>query len=391
MKRKRGLVILLSLFLFTLLLLPYGAIASPFPFDPIFTDGQTGKIDKNIPVPSAKQVVQVDTVTYPKNNLSVLGYYAEDWPGDKRAKNDLSSHINLMDTVAPFAYVVNENGNLEGTPTSGLSIARNNGVQAFALVHNYSNNHLDAQLIHKILQDPSLRHNLVQNVYNTLTANGFQGVQYDFEAVPANDRNNLTALLQETASLLHPKGYQVSIALPAKTTDSLQDTWAGAYDYKTIGKIADSVVIMVYDEHWLKGTAGPIASYPWAQQVTQFAVNNISPEKVYLGVAAYGYDWANTGSASLVQEKSFNQLAASNGVTLLWDEQVKESHFSYTKNGILHTVWSENAASLDYKIQLAMSYQLKGIAIWRLGYTDQAFWDVINSYNAKHPSQGKQR
>jgi spore germination protein len=363
-----------------LLLKPYAGDASPFPLFPILSGDSSTQPEKTA-IPSAKQLVQVDSVQYPTPKLSVLGYYAEDWPGDMRALQDLSSHAGSLDGVMPFAYTVTETGGLSGTATAALATAKQNGLQTYALVHNYSGDHFDADLIHKILANPTSRHTLAQNIRQMVAANGFQGVHFDLEAVSPSDRASLTSLIQETASLLHAGGYTVSVALPAKKTDSLNDDWAGGFDYNAIGKAVDFVVVMTYDEHWSGATPGPIASYSWVEQVISYAVTQISPAKIYLGVAAYGYDWAsNKKQATAVLEKSLNTLAASHGTSLSWDDFAQESHFTYVENGISHTVWGETPTGLDMKIQLAKRYQLKGIAIWRLGFTDDAYWNIIRSY-----------
>jgi spore germination protein YaaH len=44
---------------------------------------------------------------------------------------------------------------------------------------------------------------------------------------------------------------------------------------------------MTYDEHYPGGTAGPIASISWVENVVKYAITVIPREKIMLGVAAY--------------------------------------------------------------------------------------------------------
>ena len=47
-------------------------------------------------------------------------------------------------------------------------------------------------------------------------------------------------------------------------------------------------------------------------------------------------------------------------------------------------VWFENDATLKTKLDLVKKYKLAGIAIWRLGFEDQKFWDrIINTWGKK--------
>ena len=46
-------------------------------------------------------------------------------------------------------------------------------------------------------------------------------------------------------------------------------------------------LFMTYDEHYPGGTAGPIASISWVENVVKYAITVIPREKIMLGVAAY--------------------------------------------------------------------------------------------------------
>ena len=82
----------------------------------------------------------------------------------------------------------------------------------------------------------------------------------------------------------------------AKTYDSTTNSWNGAFDYKALAPYLDKIMIMTYDEHYPGGTPGPIASINWYKSVIEYAVSVIPKEKIYLGAAAYGYDWSSKGT-----------------------------------------------------------------------------------------------
>jgi spore germination protein len=42
-----------------------------------------------------------------------------------------------------------------------------------------------------------------------------------------------------------------------------------------------------------------------------------------------------------------------------------------------HQVWFENSRSLAYKLDLVNKYDIKGVAIWRLGQEDPGYWQVL--------------
>ncbi len=47
-----------------------------------------------------------------KQNKMVLGYYTEDYPGDKLSYTSLAANSSLIDSVAFFNYLIDDKGNL---------------------------------------------------------------------------------------------------------------------------------------------------------------------------------------------------------------------------------------------------------------------------------------
>ena len=95
---------------------------------------------------------------------------------------------------------------------------------------------------------------------------------------------------------------------------------------------------------------GAIASIGWVRSVVAYATTVIPKSKILLGTAAYGYDWSSSGTKAYGIASVYN-LAASNGATIKWDSNAQSPYFTYTDgNGTSHTVWFENAQSLNYKL-----------------------------------------
>ena len=178
-----------------------------------------------------------------------------------------------------------------------------------------------------------------------------------------------------------PKGYMVSATLPAKTADYLRDNWTGAYDYKAIGQYADRVIIMTYDEHWSGGVPGPVASYGWVEKVINYAVKEIPPQKLLMGIAAYGYDWSIDGkNGKAVTVSEINNYLKKYGGKILWNDTYKVPYYRYKdENGDDRIVWFENLQSSQFKMKLAKDKGLQGIAIWRLGLETKDFWNGISN------------
>ncbi|MBC7325026.1 MAG: glycosyl hydrolase family 18, partial [Moorella sp. (in: Bacteria)] len=60
-----------------------------------------------------------------------------------------------------------------------------------------------------------------------------------------------------------------------------------------------------------------------------------------------------------------------------WSNTFSVPYLFYYKDGVRHEVWYENAASLRLKLEMVHRYGLKGIGVWRLGYEENTFWQVV--------------
>ena len=152
----------------------------------------------------------------------------------------------------------------------------------------------------------------------------YQGVNLDFEGLGWNESgeeliktrqlfNNFAKLLSEE---LKVRGLELTLTLHAPNSSYL------GYDYMTLGKIADYIIIMAYDYG-----PKPEPENLVIQAVSQ-AVTQVPPEKLILGISAV----------------------------------------------------SETGESLEEKLKIAWEYDLEGAALWRLGLITDEMWTVLKNY-----------
>jgi spore germination protein YaaH len=91
-------------------------------------------------------------------------------------------------------------------------------------------------------------------------------------------------------------------------------------------------------------------------------------------VAGYGYSWRSPGNAHSVSYQRAVELAAK-GSGVRWDASHKAPYAVYDGR----EMWFENAASISYKLDLVKKYDIKGIALWRLGQEDPDMWQLVAS------------
>lgn len=334
------------------------------------------------PAPAISPVAESSIAESPASGARppvVLGYYAEDWDGDTRAVRSLQSAEGQVGMIVSFQYKVDGAGNVSGRafPTL-MAEAAQQKTPVHALIHNYENGRFNSETVRAILTSDSVQTRLIDNLFQLVSTNGFAGVNVDLENVPPELRQEYTSFIRLLTERFRPAGFQVTLSIPAKTADDPRNRWSGAFDYVALGLLADAIVPMAYDESAPGFAAGPVASAAWVERVADYAVRTIGRHKVYLGVAAYGYDWVRgtTTAAGLTAPQALEQ-ALSFGATIQWDDEAQVPYYTYVENGQERIVYYENAASMSRKLAIVQKYGLAGIGIWRLGSEDPAIWQLL--------------
>ena len=115
-----------------------------------------------------------------------------------------------------------------------------------------------------------------------------------------------------------------------------------------------------------------MAPIPEVRAVLDYAVTEMPPEKIFLGVPDYGYDWplpfvqGRTRAQSISNQRAI-ELAIRYGAEILYDETAQSPHFRYTDAAdTVHEVWFEDARSMRAKLSLIAEYGFRGAGFWNL-------------------------
>ena len=329
---------------------------------------------------SERRTVYISTGPLTKH---ILGFYYS------KSYGDFQRNLNNLSSSAYKWYTLDDAGNLSTNDTTkhiyvpdgyenALALADQNGLHSYALIFESN-----PDVLHNVLSNTQRRSSLVQQIMNMVETEGFDGVNIDFEFLRADDKDYLNTFMKELHYEMGVKGKILSISLHSKTE---QADWFKGYDYETLGRNSDFVVLMCYDKN--PGAAGPQAPIDWVEDVVDYALNRIPANKVVLGIGAYGYGWTNTGGRTTwlhtrnevdYRIKFINETIRDYNIQPKWDEKSAMANFTFTDNeGVTHNVWYENAESIGKKAELAKKKNLKGIAFWRLGYTTPEIWEAVN-------------
>jgi len=312
--------------------------------------------------------------------MAVIAFYENGWgsPLQPSSLPSFQAHVQSIDIVAPFWFTVNMDGTVEDKHNQeAMDFARANNIPVFALFNNKKD---VVPGNAAMLTDADARAKSIAEIVSLVNKYGYDGINIDFEVMPAKEREKLTAYVKELADQMKQQNRRIAVSVIPRvgTTEDIN----GVYDYAALADIADQFVLMAYNEHYPASAPGPVASTKWVEDNITDALNDVPREKLYLGVAVYGYDWpgARAGTAETVDYIPMTEAAeraGRQGVEISWEEQAQVPFYKYEKDGMTREVWYENDKSLRAKLDLAKKYNLPGIAVWRIGFEDEAAWQVI--------------
>lgn len=250
-------------------------------------------------------------------------------------------------------------------------------------------------LIEYVLSNPILRKKIIEDIVNQVNLTeknsvkvSFDGVVIDFECMKGEKLKQLfNIFLKELRNKLNDKKLYVAVH-PKRRNHSYYD----AYDYRTIGEIADKVILMAHDYYNTKLTESemeigyndtPLAPinevYYALHAITDNSTGVADRSKIWLQLSFDSLQWKKV-DGSVINRYAFrpeyvqiyNKLSSHNSdenICINYNEKLHYAWFTYynTDDKTDNIIWYENTKSVFAKINLAKMFGIHGISLWRLG------------------------
>lgn len=287
-----------------------------------------------------------------------------------------------VNVISPTWFSIADNdGNITSLADADyVKTAQANDLEVWALIDNF-NEQVDTT---KVLSSTASREKITNQLIASAIQNGFEGINVDFESIPEDAADGYIQFIRELSVKCRKNGIVLSIDNP------VPKPFTAHYNRKEQGIVADYVIIMGYDEHYVGSEeAGSVASMPFVKAGITDTIAEVPAEKVINGVPFYTRLWKITtnknGSTELSSEAigmdQADETLASNGVEAAWDEGTMQDYAEFTGgDGNNYKIWLENEKSIEEKAKLVKEYNLGGIASWKLGFERSSIWDVILKY-----------
>ena len=290
--------------------------------------------------------------------------------------------ITGVNVVSPsFFYmtkysITNVYENVGNEGIAYVNWAHENGYQVWPMFTNSNMSETS-----KMLSDYKSRENVINQIINYIKQYNLDGINIDFEGMYETDKDNFSRFLIEIRPRLNEIGAVLSVDVTAP--DGAPE-WSLCYDRYTIGKVADYVMFMAYDQYGVSATkAGTTAGHNWVEaNVKKFlGQEEVKAEKIILGIPFYTRVWKeNNGNvtSNVVNIGNVNNVIPSNA-TKTWDEDLQQYYVEYKKGGATYKIWVEDEKSIEAKLDLVSKYNLGGAAYWEYDRATNSIWNLIES------------
>ena len=285
----------------------------------------------------------------------------------------LGGTLPFLGAVMPFTYGFTREGNLI-PPNDGyiVSAARDYGTRPVMHLSTLTENDVfSTELARGLLADARLQSRLLDSVIANMLEKGYTALDVDFEFLGGESAAAYAAFISYCAERLHPYGFGVMTALAPKTYDSQPGLLYEGHDYALLGEAADAVLLMTYEWGYTYGPPMAVSPAGPLEAVVDYALTRIPKEKILLGISVYGYDFtlpyvAGESRAESLSTKQAIALAQARGARIEYDYSAQAPFFDYYDSGVRHTVWFEDARSIDHRLRLMAEKGLSGALIWNL-------------------------
>ena len=299
----------------------------------------------------------------------------------------LDATLPYLSYLTPFSYGLDRSVQLlEQDDAKLLEAAAQIGTQPLMHLSSLTEaGQFSSERSGRLVRDPDAQRNLAAEIAATVQKKGYRGLDVDFEYLPTDLAEDYVAMIFRLRQIMEPLNYPVFVALAPKTRADQPGLLYEAHDYAGLGAASDGVLVMTYEWGYTYGPPMAVSPLDRVQTVLDYAVTEIPPEKIMMGLSNYGYDWPLPYRQGATRARSLSTaeaiaLAVRYGAEIQYDEQAASPRFTYTdENGTDHEVWFEDCRSWSARLRLVAKYGLMGVGIWNLMRDNPQGWNTLDS------------
>ncbi len=222
-------------------------------------------------------------------------------------------------------------------------------------------------------------------VYEKVGASPYNGVTIDFEGLAGEtDKKNFSAFLTSLDQALTRENRELYVAVMPVISGS---SYYNGYDYRTIGRLADRVILMAHNyqptsmagflgtEYYKNAALTPIASvYDSLRAAVDPDTGVEDRDKLILAISCMANTWETDANGKLISAtpgtpnmQTVYKRLLGQGV-MGYSDTYRNPYLIYeTEDGRHIFMWYEDSRSVAEKVTLAKLFGIDNVSLWRLG------------------------
>lgn len=315
-----------------------------------------------------------------EERISLVWHQIDNADANTYLKEDISG-MSGVDVISPTWFsVADHEGNINSLASETyVEEAHAAGLEVWGLVSNFSAD-VDTTLL---LSSTAARRKMVDYLTGEAVRLGLEGINLDFEYIREEAGYSYVQFVRELSIGCRKNGLVFSIDVPVPMEFNRY------FNRKELGIVADYVIIMGYDEHYVGSEeVGSVASLSFEENGITGTLEEVPASKIISGVPFYTRIWYTTdngdGTTAVTSEaigmNTADTTLETYGITAEWKEETGQDYAAWTlEDGTLCEIWLENEKSLAEKARLVSKYELGGIAAWVLGFQRDTVWEILET------------
>ena len=291
----------------------------------------------------------------------------------------------MVNVVSPTWFrLTNSSGDFASLANASyVAKAHELGMDVWALITDVDSADLYGVEINfvELLSSSANRRHLIEGLMAQVDSYGLDGINIDFEKVRSDSGIHFVQFVRELSIETRKRGVVLSV------DNYVPSEYTAHYNRREQGIVADYIIIMGYDEHYVGGgAAGSNASIGFVEDGIVNTKEVVPAEKIINAIPFYTRVWESGPDglkASTLTMAAEADWISRNGVSPAWVDEFCQNYAEYQVDGTLYQCWLEDVDSVRVKLQVMQSQGIKGVASWKLGLEVPAVWDVIAEYMAQ--------
>ncbi|MDE6950445.1 MAG: SH3 domain-containing protein [Lachnospiraceae bacterium] len=307
-----------------------------------------------------------------------MGWHQISGSGGNATLSEVTANTAGLNTISPtwFHLTGNEGNIVSYASRSYVESAHAMGLEVWALADDFTEE-VDR---YAIFSSSAARARLIENLTREILNCGADGLNIDFEKIDEKTGKHFVEFIRELSVECRKNGIVLSVDNYPVSGGTI---W---YNRREQGVYADYVIVMGYDEHWGSGgKAGSVASIDYVERGISDTLEYVPAEKLINGIPFYTRIWKTTGTevtSDAVGMRAAADFLASNSIQPQWLDSECQHYGEIQKDETLYQVWLEDYDSVKVKLDVMRTYDLAGVAGWKLGLETPDIWELIAAYCA---------